>query len=258
MYTLKKSLGQHFLKDDGVCRRIVDLPEYKPGLNLVEVGPGGGAITKYLLKQPDINYLAIEIDREKVDYLTATYPAIKGKIINADILTVPIPFSEKFSVIGNFPYNISTQIMFRMLEWEPQVSEITGMFQKEVAERIAGGPGNKTYGILSVLMQTYFKVVYRFDVHENCFDPPPKVKSGVVQFYNLGNPWQVTDNRTYIRLVKAAFNQRRKTLRNALRGTLPPQMLTASIMDKRAEQLSVGDFVAIYNEYKQTLSGHGR
>jgi 16S rRNA (adenine1518-N6/adenine1519-N6)-dimethyltransferase len=258
MYTLKKSLGQHFLKDDGVCRKIVELPEYSPGLNLVEVGPGGGAITKYLLAKPDINYLAIEIDTEKVEYLNKTLPAIRGKILTADILTAPLPFSEKFSVIGNFPYNISTQIMFRMLEWQPQVAEITGMFQKEVAERIAGGPGNKTYGILSVLMQTFFKVVYRFDVHENCFDPPPKVKSGVIQCYNLGNPWQIADTKTYFRIVKAAFNQRRKTLRNALRGTLPPQMLTASIMDKRAEQLSVADFVAIYNEYKQSALPNGR
>ena len=258
MYTLKKSLGQHFLKDENVCRKIVELPIYTPGMNLVEVGPGGGAITKYLLEKPDINYLAIEIDKEKVDFLLRTYPAMEGKIIHEDILKSKAPFAGQFSIIGNFPYNISSQIMFRVLDWETQVTEVTGMFQKEVAERIACGPGSKTYGILSVLLQTFFKVIYQFDVHQNCFDPPPNVTSGVVKFLNLGNPYQVTDKKLYTRIVKAAFSQRRKTLRNALRGTLPPDMLATEIMLKRAEQLKVSDFVDMYNEYRKLNTSHGK
>ncbi len=251
MYTLKKSLGQHFLKDEQICKKIAELPVYTAGMNLLEVGPGGGALTKYLLAKKDIHYIALEIDREKVDYLLRIYPAIKDKIIHDDILKAKAPFEGKFSIIGNFPYNISSQIMFRVLEWEDQVTEVTGMFQKEVAERIACGPGSKTYGILSVLIQAFYKVSYQFDVHQNCFDPPPNVTSGVVKFQNLGNPHQINDKRLFTRIVKAAFNQRRKTLRNALKGTLPPEMLTATIMEKRAEQLSVADFVNIYNNFRE-------
>lgn len=251
MYTLKKSLGQHFLRDENICRKIAELPYYYPGLNLLEVGPGGGALTKFLLEKPDINYLAVEIDKEKVEYLLRVFPSIRDRIVNGDILTASIPFEGPFSIIGNFPYNISSQILFRVLEWEPLVTEVTGMFQKEVAERIASGPGSKTYGILSVLMQTFFRVEYKFEVHENCFDPPPKVRSSVVKFINLGNPYQVVDKKLYTRIVKAAFNQRRKTLRNALRGSLPPDMLTATIMEKRAEQLAVADFVSIYTQFRE-------
>lgn len=249
MYTLKKSLGQHFLHDENMCRKIVAQVTRKEGMQLMEVGPGGGAITKYLLEWPDIVYKAIEVDKEKVDYLNKTYPSIVGKIELQDILKATVPFMGTFSVIGNFPYNISSPILFKVLEWEPQVAEVIGMFQKEVAQRIASGPGSKVYGILSVLMQAYFKVEYLFDVHENCFTPPPKVKSGVLRFTNLDNPHKITDQRLFIRIVKAAFNQRRKTLRNALKGTLPPEALTDVLMDKRAEQLSVADFVYIYNKY---------
>jgi 16S rRNA (adenine1518-N6/adenine1519-N6)-dimethyltransferase len=246
MYTLKKSLGQHFLHDENVCRKIVDLVDYQQGMNLLEVGPGGGALSKYLLEKPGINYKAIEIDDEKIDHLNATYPQIKGKIINADILKAEKPFETPFTVIGNFPYNISSPILFKTLEWEPEVKEIIGMFQKEVGERIACGPGSKTYGILSVLMQAFFKVTYLFDVHENCFTPPPKVKSSVLRFTNLHNPFGIGDKRKFIILVKAAFNQRRKTLRNALKSTLPPGSFANPLMDKRAEQLSVQDFVVLY------------
>jgi len=157
-----------------------------------------------------------------------------------------VPFSGAFSVIGNFPYNISSPILFKVLEWEPQVLEVIGMFQKEVAQRVASGPGNKSYGILSVLMQAFFKVEYLLDVHENCFTPPPKVKSGVLRFTNTHNPYNIEDKRRFIILVKAAFNQRRKTLRNALKSSVPASVLTGPFMDKRAEQLSVADFVSLY------------
>ena len=220
-----------------------------PGMQLVEVGPGGGAITKYLIKLPDINYKAIEVDAEKVLYLHKTYPELQGKIIQEDILKAVAPFEGHFSIIGNFPYNISSPILFRVLEWEPQVDEVIGMFQKEVAQRIASGPGTKDYGILSVLMQAFFKVDYLFDVHPNCFTPPPKVDSGVIRLTNLRDPHGIENKRKFIILVKAAFGQRRKTLRNALKSTLPAEAMQEEIMSKRAEQLSVADFVALYKKY---------
>lgn len=249
-YTLKKSLGQHFLTDENMCRKIVEQVTRKPDMHLVEVGPGGGAITKYLLEWPDIDYKAIEVDDEKVQYLNKTYPPIQGKIVLQDILKADCPFPGHFSVIGNFPYNISSPILFKVLEWEEQVDEVIGMFQKEVAQRVASGPGSKVYGILSVLMQAFFKVDYLFDVHENCFNPPPKVKSGVLRFTNLHNPHGITNKKKFIALVKAGFNQRRKTLRNALKGTLPPEALIGPLMDKRAEQLSISDFVALHKQYQ--------
>ena len=246
---LKKSLGQHFLHDENVCRKIVEHVSHKPGMRLLEVGPGGGAITKYLLAWKDVDYKAIEIDNEKVSYLEKTYPDIHGKILLQGILKADMPFSQDFSVVGNFPYNISSPILFKVLDWEPHVNEVIGMFQKEVALRIASGPGSKVYGILSVLMQAFFKVEYLFDVHEKCFTPPPKVISGVVRFSNLQNPFDIKDKRRFTILVKAAFNQRRKTLRNALKSTLPAEALADAIMDKRAEQLSVVDFVRLYKQY---------
>ena len=246
---LKKSLGQHFLHDENVCRKIVEQVTHTPGMRLLEVGPGGGAITKYLLLWDDVDYKAIEIDSEKVAYLSKAYPEIRGKIILQDILKADMPFDGAFSIVGNFPYNISSPILFKVLEWEPHVTEVTGMFQKEVALRIASGSGSKVYGILSVLMQAFFKVEYLFDVNENCFTPPPKVKSGVLRFTNLHNPFDIKDKRRFIILVKTAFNQRRKTLRNALKSTLPAEALTDTLMDKRAEQLSVTDFVALYKKY---------
>jgi 16S rRNA (adenine1518-N6/adenine1519-N6)-dimethyltransferase len=243
---LKKSLGQHFLHDENMCKKIVSHLTHTPGMNLLEVGPGGGAITKYLLQLEDVNYIAIEVDREKVDYLNAHYPQMKGKIILQDILKADQPFAANFSLIGNFPYNISSPIMFKVLEWETNVTEVIGMFQKEVAQRIAAGPGSKTYGILSVLLQAFFKVEYLFDVNQNCFTPPPKVISGVLRCTNLHNPHGIADKRKFIMLVKAAFNQRRKTLRNALKSYVPASMLTHPYMDKRAEQLSVAQFVELY------------
>ena len=246
---LKKSLGQHFLHDENVCRKIVEQLSHTPGMRLVEVGPGGGAITKYLLQWTDVDYRAIEIDEEKVQYLHKTYPQLQGKIIMEDILQADMPFDKEFTVVGNFPYNISSPILFKVLDWEPYVTEVVGMFQKEVALRVASGPGSKVYGILSVLMQAFYKVEYLFDVNENCFTPPPKVKSGVLRFTSLHNPHGINDKRRFIILVKAAFNQRRKTLRNALKSTLPTEAMADVLMDKRAEQLSVADFVSLYKKY---------
>lgn len=246
-YTLKKSLGQHFLHDENICKKIIASLSHKPDMQLAEVGPGGGALTKYLIEWEDIHYKAIEVDDDKVAYLHHTYPTLQGKIIHEDILKTTAPFEGTFSIIGNFPYNISSPILFRVLEWEPQVAEVIGMFQKEVALRVAEKPGTKTYGILSVLMQAFFTVEYLFDVGEQCFTPPPKVKSGVLRLSNIDNPYGIANKRKFINFVKAAFNQRRKTLRNSLKGTLPPGGLEHVLMSKRAEQLSVEEFVDLYN-----------
>ena len=239
MYTLKKSLGQHFLHDEQMCQKIVSQLNIPAGLQLLEVGPGAGALTKYLLKRETIDFKAIEYDEEKVNYLIKTYPELKEKI----------PFQGHFSIIGNFPYNISTQILFKVLEWETQVDEVIGMFQKEVAQRVAAKEGNKTYGILSVLIQSFFKVDYLFDVHENCFTPPPKVKSGVIRLTNTQNPYQIDNPKRFLKVVKTAFGQRRKTLRNALKPMLQADKLAHEIFNLRAEQLSVVDFVKLYNTY---------
>ena len=245
-YTLKKSLGQHFLHDENMCRKIVEQLSLRPGMQLVEIGPGGGAITKYLIELPDVLYRAIEVDDEKVQYLHKTYPVLKDRIILQDVLKADLPFEGNFSVIGNFPYNISSPILFKILDWEQQV----GMFQKEVAQRVAAGPGSKQSGILSILIQAFFKVEYLFDVHENCFTPPPKVKSGVIRLTNIHNPHQIDNKRKFVNLVKGAFNQRRKTLRNALKSYVPAEVLTHPLMGKRAEQLSVADFVELYKLYQ--------
>ena len=243
MYTLKKSLGQHFLKDESVCHRIVEVLQQAPFQRLLEVGPGGGALTKYLIKLPAVDFKLVEIDTEKVAYLHSTYPQLKDKIIEASILDVEMPFSEPFTLIGNFPYNISTQIVFKVIEWREHIETMIGMFQKEVAERICAGPGNKEYGILSVLSQAYFKTSYLFDVDEEAFNPPPKVKSGVIKFEYIGNPYGIESYRKFLVLVKAAFGQRRKQLRNPLKPYFKTEILQDPIFTKRAEQLSVQDFV---------------
>ncbi|MEO6831583.1 MAG: 16S rRNA (adenine(1518)-N(6)/adenine(1519)-N(6))-dimethyltransferase RsmA [Chitinophagaceae bacterium] len=249
-YHLKKSLGQHFLHDEDIALAIVNMMHPAPGLRLLEVGPGGGALTKYLLELPNIEYKAVEIDKEKVLWLRKNFPAIEGKIIEADVLEMRLPFEGMFSIIGNFPYNISSQILFLVLEWQEQVETVVGMFQREVAKRIASGPGSKEYGILSVLMQAFYDVEYLLDVPPTAFTPPPKVMSGVVRFAKNSNPHNITDRKIFKRLVKAAFNQRRKTLRNALRGTLPEAALTTEpLMSKRAEQLSVAQFADLYHRY---------
>lgn len=249
-YTLKKSLGQHFLHDEQMCMKIVSSVTRKEGMQLLEIGPGGGAITKYLIDWDGVDYKAIEVDEEKVVYLEKTYPKLKDKIILKDILKADKPFEGHFSVIGNFPYNISSPILFKVLDWEEDVEEVIGMFQKEVALRVASGPGSKQYGILSVLIGAFFKVSYLFDVHENCFNPPPKVKSGVIRLENLNNPHGIENKRKFATLVKAAFGQRRKTLRNALASVLPKEVLNGhEFMSKRAEQLSIEDFVSLYKQH---------
>ena len=242
MYTLKKSLGQHFLKDENICLKIIAAIQEYPHQQLIEVGPGGGALTKYLLTIPGINFKAVELDDEKVAYLLATYPSIKNKIINQSFLEIEKPFSGKFAVTGNFPYNISSQILFKVLEWKDVVEQMVGMFQKEVAQRVAAKEGSKTYGVTSVLIQAFFKVEYLFEVSEECFNPPPKVKSAVIRMLPLEKPVDIKDQQSFFKLVKAAFNQRRKTLRNAVKALFDAETLQQDIFNKRAEQLSVKEF----------------
>ncbi|HRN48064.1 MAG TPA: 16S rRNA (adenine(1518)-N(6)/adenine(1519)-N(6))-dimethyltransferase RsmA [Niabella sp.] len=245
MYSLKKSLGQHFLKDENICRKIVEAISEDTFSQLLEVGPGGGALTKYLIKMPDIDFKAVELDEEKVDYLLKTYPELEGRIIHESFLDTQPPFENEFNIAGNFPYNISTQILFKILEWKDQVPVVVGMFQKEVAQRVASPSGNKVYGVLSVLVQAFYEVKYLFDVHENCFNPPPKVKSGVIKLLRKSSVEEMKSEKDFFRLVKMAFNQRRKTLRNAVRGVFPEEVLSDTIFDKRAEQLSVKDFATL-------------
>ena len=181
MYTLKKSLGQHFLKDEIIIKKIIDAVKKESFTNLLEVGPGAGALTKHLASLPNVNFKAVELDEEKVDYLVQKYPLLKDKIIHQSFLDIDKPFDEPFTVIGNFPYNISTQILFKILDWKDEVPCVIGMFQKEVAQRAASKEGSKVYGVLSVLVQAYYDVEYLFDVSNECFNPPPKVQSGVIK-----------------------------------------------------------------------------
>jgi len=242
MYTLKKSLGQHFLKDENICKKIVDAIQQYPHQKLLEVGPGGGALTKYLLQIPAIEFKAVELDTEKVDYLLTTYTDLTGKLINQNFLDMEKPFNERFSVTGNFPYNISSQILFKVLEWKEDVENVVGMFQKEVAQRVAAKEGSKIYGVTSVLVQAFFKVEYLFEVSESSFTPPPKVKSAVIRLLPLEKNVAMKDEKSFFRLVKAAFNQRRKMLRNAVKDLFDAEILKDEIFNKRAEQLSVKEF----------------
>ncbi len=250
-YILKKSLGQHFLKDENVCIKIVDELKQHPFINLLEVGPGGGALTKYLLKLPEIHFKGVELDLDKVEYLESTYPEIKGKITPKSFLDIDPPFENEFTVVGNFPYNISTQILFRILEWKEKVPVMVGMFQKEVAERAASKEGNKVYGILSVLVQAFFTVEYLFDVDPACFTPPPKVMGGVIRLVRRNHVPEMKSEKAFFNLVKTAFNQRRKTLRNAVRGLFTEEELKDELFNKRAEVLSVNDFAALTFRMKQ-------
>lgn len=248
-YTLKKSLGQHFLNDKNICIKIADVInetiQTNALNNLLEVGPGAGAITTYLLQIPDINFKVVELDKEKVDYLNSTFKEIQSKIIHQNFLETNLPFEDKFMVAGNFPYNISSQILFKILEWKNVVPVVVGMFQKEVAQRVAAKPNTKAYGILSILVQAYYDVEYLFDVAPTCFNPPPKVMSGVIKL-----KWKQTNYTTrsevdFKSLVKTAFNQRRKMLRNAVRSLFDEEVLRNDIFNKRAEQLSIEEFAAL-------------
>jgi 16S rRNA (adenine1518-N6/adenine1519-N6)-dimethyltransferase len=245
MLSLKKSLGQHFLTDEEVCRKIVDRLTEKRFERLVEIGPGGGALTRFLVQLPGVDFKCIEIDTEKVQYLQRVFPELAGKIIHEDILSTSLPFDKSFTIVGNFPYNISTQIVFRILEWKEHVECVIGMFQKEVAERIAASEGGKIYGVTSVLVQAFFDVEYLFEVPPSAFNPPPKVKSAVIRFVPRLSVPDMKSPQAFTALVKVAFNQRRKTLRNAVRSLFSPDTLQDSLFNKRAEELSVNEFAAL-------------
>lgn len=249
-YTLKKSLGQHFLKDELICRQLVDVWRSTNGSHLLEVGPGGGALTRFLLELEDVEFKAVELDEEKVIYLLKKYPALQGKLIQGSILDIACPFDVPFTLMGNFPYNISSQIVFRVLEWRDKVPVMIGMFQKEVAERIVAPPGSRVYGILSVLVQAYYDAEYLFDVPPASFDPPPKVMSGVLRLKRKATEVPVRSERALWVLVKTAFNQRRKMLRNAVKSLFTEDTLKQPIFDQRAEQLSVEQFAALTFQMK--------
>jgi len=242
----KKHLGQHFLKDESIARDIADALTLNGYKKVLEIGPGMGVLTKYILEKPVETYV-IEIDTESVEYLNAHYPKLHGKIISEDFLKYNIAKEfgdEPFAIIGNFPYNISTQIVFRTLELRDRIPEFSGMFQKEVAERICEKKGTKAYGILSVLVQAFYEAEYLFTVDEHVFNPPPKVKSGVLRLIRKENYHLPVDEKLFFAVVKMAFNQRRKTLRNSLKTyNLSDSLKEDTIFDLRPEQLSVEQFI---------------
>lgn len=244
----KKHLGQHFLKDEQVAKNIADTLQLKGYEDILEIGPGMGVLTKYMLEKPVTTYV-VEIDNESVEYLELHYPKLHGKIIAKDFLKYDINEvfkGKQFAIIGNFPYNISTQIVFKMLELRNQIPEFSGMFQKEVAERICEKKGSKTYGILSVLVQAFYEAEYLFTVDENVFNPPPKVKSGVLRLTRKENFSLPCDEKLFFRVVKTGFQQRRKTLRNSLKTmNLSDALREDTIFNLRPEQLSVDDFINI-------------
>ncbi|WP_224484010.1 16S rRNA (adenine(1518)-N(6)/adenine(1519)-N(6))-dimethyltransferase RsmA [Robertkochia aurantiaca] len=253
----KKHLGQHFLRDERIAERIgntLTLADYK---QVMEVGPGMGVLTKYLLQKP-LSVYAIDLDTESVAYLQQTFPSEQGlseeqkqrfHIIEADFLKLDpaaIVAPGNFAITGNFPYNISSQIVFKALEWRERVPEFTGMFQKEVAQRICEKPGSKTYGILSVLVQAFYEAEYLFTVPPGVFNPPPKVDSGVLRLIRRKDHHLDCDEKLFFRVVKTAFQQRRKTLRNSLKSfNLSDNLKEDTIFDRRPEQLSTEDFIAL-------------
>ena len=244
----KKHLGQHFLKDESIAKAIADTLNLEGYKDLLEIGPGMGVLTKYLLEKPVTTYV-IEIDTESVTYLDENFPKLKDKIIAKDFLRYNINeiFNGKqFAIIGNFPYNISTQIVFRTLEYRSQIPEFAGMFQKEVAERICSKKGSKVYGILSVLAQAFYDVEYLFTVDETVFIPPPKVKSGVLRMRRKENFTLACNEKMLYTVVKMAFQQRRKTMRNSLKAlNLSDNLRLDTIFDLRPEQLSVEQFIEL-------------
>ena len=249
----KKSLGQHFLKDLGVAQRIA---ETISSGRVLEIGPGTGVLTQFLLRNPDIELTAIELDRESVAYLREWYPELN--LIEGDFLKLDLnrlyPDGE-FSVIGNYPYNISSQIFFRVLDYKDRIPVCAGMIQKEVAERIASKPGKKAYGILSVLLQAYYDIEYLFTVDEYVFNPPPKVKSAVVRLTRNGRKQLDCDEDLFRMVVKTAFNQRRKQMRNSLRELVKlkgkENLLTLPVFNLRPEQMTVEDFVELTKQLQQ-------
>jgi 16S rRNA (adenine1518-N6/adenine1519-N6)-dimethyltransferase len=254
----KKFLGQHFLKDQNIARKIVSaLSAEQAGTPVLEIGPGMGVLTQYLIGR-DIDLKLVEIDRESVTYLKSHYPQLAGNIIEGDFLALDLSrvFHGRFSIIGNFPYNISSQIFFHILDHRNQVIEVVGMLQKEVADRIAAPHGNKTYGILSVLLQAFYKVTYCFKVSPGVFHPPPKVMSAVIRMTRNERERLPCDERLFFQVVKQGFNNRRKTLRNALKNlNLAARVSALEMMDKRAEQLSVEDFIGLTRIIEESRAG---
>ncbi len=251
----KKHLGQHFLTDLNIARQIVDALRLPNGVkNVLEVGPGMGVLTQFLIKNPAYQTTVVDIDRDSIAWLNEHFPELEGRVLLADFLKTDLKtlFPGPFSVIGNFPYNISTQILFKVLDHRNQVPEVVGMLQKEVAERIAAPHGSKTYGIMSVLLQAFYHIEYLFTVHENVFNPPPKVKSAVIRLTRNEVEQLPCDEKLFVRVVKASFATRRKTLRNCLKPfNLPAEMTQDAQLDKRAEQLSVNDFIQLTLQIQQ-------
>lgn len=245
----KKNLGQHFLTDLNIAGKIVgSLSSNTP--NVLEIGPGMGVLTQFLFQNSAYHTIAIEIDRESVAYLQQQYPAQSNCFICGDFLRYdiqPLFNAEPFSIIGNFPYNISSQIFFKVLEHKNQIPEVVGMIQKEVAERLAAPPGSKTYGILSVLLQAYYKIEYLFTVNENVFTPPPKVKSAVIRLTRNEITDLGCDEKLFKQLIKTCFNQRRKMIRNTIKPFISKDGFSHPFLTQRPEQLSVADFVELAN-----------
>ncbi len=246
----KKALGQHFLADPNIAYKIAySLTSKARFKQVLEIGPGTGMLTQFLLEQQELEWHGIELDRDSVKYLQEKYPENKERILSGDFLKFdPEAYfgDEQFAVIGNFPYNISSQILFRVLNMRDRVPEVVGMFQKEVARRIAAPPGNKEYGILSVLMQAFYDVKLLFDVEPHVFVPPPKVKSAVIRCLRKENVSLGCDEKLFFSVVKTAFNQRRKTLRNSLKGMqISWKELPEHLVGERPEQLDVATFLEI-------------
>lgn len=245
----KKHLGQHFLNDENIAKKIVDaFLEYNHGVPAIEVGPGTGVLSKYLIPELKNNFFALDVDRDSVPYLKEKYPEVAHQIYLADFLEFDVStiISGKYNVVGNFPYNISSQIMFNVLENRNKVDCVVGMFQKEVAQRIAEKPGSKVYGILSVFLQAFYDIEYLFTVNENAFTPPPKVKSAVIRLKRNERKALSCNEELFIKIIKATFNQRRKTIRNSIRAVvnIPDEELTP-LFQKRPEQLSVEQFIEL-------------
>ena len=248
----KKHLGQHFLKDLSIAKTIANSLSGEGYKNIIEVGPGMGVLTQYLIPKEFITHV-IELDQESVRYLKAEYPQLSQRIYSNDFLKLNLKkiTDQSFALIGNYPYNISSQILFKALEYKDQIPEIVGMFQKEVAERVASKPGNKKYGIISVLLQAYYNIEYLFTVDPHVFDPPPKVKSGVIRLRRNNTKTLDCNEKLFKQMVKQAFSQRRKTLRNALKPLINKSDFDDPLLNLRAERLSVKDFVYLTNQLER-------
>lgn len=252
----KKHLGQHFLHDKNIAKKIAStLTGHGNYKKVLEIGPGTGALTHFLLENQKIDLSVIDVDDESIEYLKINFPVLKDKIIHGDFLKINVQnlYQEPFAVIGNFPYNISTQILFKVIENRDLVPEMCGMFQKEVAERIAEKEGSKTYGITSVLVQAFYKVDYLFTVSEGVFIPPPKVKSAVIRLTRNSTQQLDCDELKFIKVVKTSFNQRRKTIRNSLKSIYSGNT-QHPYFDKRPEQLSIAQFVELTGLIQDEIS----